>query len=147
MTTQIQDWIRFWFRRNDREFEEQAQRERELVEESDIPPHILAMCSRFDEDRHKRNQFPVGAFFDWIRQRPDGQKPSAEKLLVVAEAGQELLYEAICTADEDDDEEFFVEAYGYWGPLVDAVLEECDREDRDSATGRRLHSVGGPDDR
>ena len=53
-----------------------------------------------------------------------------------AEIGNLLFYEAICTADEEDNAEFFAEAYGYWGPVVDAVLQECDRDYRNSATGQ-----------
>jgi hypothetical protein len=94
-----------------------------------VPPSVLEACSRLDLERHRRNQFPVGAFFDSIdKRRHHGQKPTSEKLLAVAEVGKELLYEAICTADDDDNEEFFVQAYECWGPLVDTLLQECDRE-------------------
>jgi hypothetical protein len=142
--TEMRDWTRFCFRRNDHEFEQEAKRQRELdqaVIEKGVPPSVVEACAWLDLERHQRNQFPVGAFFDSIdKRRHNGQKASVEKLFVVAEAGKELLYEAICTADEDDNEEFFVRAYEYWGPLVDTVLQECDREYRNSSTGRRLQS-------
>jgi hypothetical protein len=64
--------------------------------------------------------------------------------MMVAEIGTELFYAAICAADEDDNEELFVRAYEHWGPLVDTVLQECDREVRNSFTGRRLQSSTGP---
>jgi hypothetical protein len=67
MSTQIQDWIKFWFRRNDREFAEQVEREREqdqkLVEA--CLQKLWRRC-RFDQQRHGRDQFPVGAFFNSI---------------------------------------------------------------------------------
>ena len=140
----VQEWVRFWFRRNDHEFDEEVERQRELHEaaiDRGLPPHLLEACARLDLDRHRRNQFPVGAFFDSIDERRlNGQKASTEKLFVVAEVGRDLLYEAISTADEDDDEEFFLNAYESWGPLVDTVLEECGREYRDPFTGCCLRS-------
>lgn len=140
--TEMHDWIRFWFRRNDHEFEEAAtlQQERDQAAiEGGIPPAVLEACAHLDRERHQRNQFPIGAFFDSIdmRGRP-GKKACTEKLFVAAEVGKELLHEAICTADEDDNVEFFVQAYEAWGPLVDTVLEECDRGYRDSRTGSRF---------
>jgi hypothetical protein len=96
--THLQDWIRFWLKRNDREFEEEAKRERELDKESDLPPDVLALFARLRQEDHARNQSPVGAFFDSINpRRHNGRKASAEKLFVVAEVGKGLLYEAICT--------------------------------------------------
>lgn len=141
---EVHEWVRFWFRRNDHEFEEEVERQRELHEaaiDRGLPPDVLEACARFDLDRHRRNQFPVGAFFDSIdADRHGGRKPTAEKLFVVAEVGKDLLYDAICTADEDDNAKFFVHAYEHWGPLVDAVLQECDRGCRDANTGCRLRS-------
>lgn len=133
-----QDWIRFWLRRNDREFEESFVRRRESEPGSGLPSHVQELFYEFDRNRHQRDQFPLGAFFESIdADRHGGTKPAADKLMVVAEAGQELLYAAICTADDDDNAEFFVKAYSYWGPLVDTVLQECDRDYRDSSSGRR----------
>ncbi len=55
----------------------------------------------------------------------------------VAEIGKVLFYDAICTADEQDNAGFFAEAYSHWGPVVDDVLAECDRDiTRDTKTGR-----------
>ena len=34
----------------------------------------------------------------------------------VAEIGKVLFYDAICTADEQDNAGFFAEAYSHWGP-------------------------------
>ena len=56
--------------------------------------------------------------------------------MVVAEVGAGLFYDAICTADDEDNEEFFIDAYGYWGPLIDEVLQASDRGCRDARTGR-----------
>ena len=88
-------------------------------------------------ERHERIQFPIGVSLELIdKRRHDGHKAHADHLFLVAEGGKELLYEAIVRADGDDNEEFFVQAYENWGPLVDAVLDECGLEYRDSLTGR-----------
>lgn len=134
----IQDWIRFWLRRDEREFEESVARQRELEQESNLPSDVLALLHEHIRDRHQRDRFPVGAFFDSIAaDRHGGTKPTMEKLMAVAEVGKDLLYTAICTADDDDNAEFFVEAYSCWGPLVDAVLAECDLGVRDG-NGHRV---------
>jgi hypothetical protein len=136
----MQDWIRFWLRRNDLEFEESVLRRQEPDHECNLPADIQQMVDQLDRARHERDQFPVGVFFDSIdADRHGGIKPTAEKLFVVAEIGKDLLYEAICTADEDDNAEFFVHAYEHWGPLVDTVLEECDCGARDADSGRCIH--------
>jgi hypothetical protein len=59
-----------------------------------------------------------------------------EDLMKATEIGRRLLVEAICTADDQDNVEFFAAAYGFYGPLIDTVLREYDREDRDTLTGR-----------
>lgn len=135
----MQDWIRFWLRRHDGEFEESIIRGRKSEQETTLPSDVHEMFARLNQERHERDQFPVGAFFDSIdANRHGGRRPTAEKLFVVAEIGKDLLYDAICTADEDDNAEFFVHAYEHWGPLVDTVLQECDRGFRDADTGSRL---------
>ena len=83
----------------------------------------------------ERNNYTVGELLDSI----DGilnPNITAEELMKVAEIGKLLFYEAICTADEEDNAEFFAEAYGYWGPVVDAVLQECGRDYRNADTGQ-----------
>ena len=59
-----------------------------------------------------------------------------EDLMKAAEIGKSLLYEAVCTADDQDNAEFFAAAYSFYGPQVDTVLQECGRENRDTLTGR-----------
>jgi hypothetical protein len=154
MTTDspMHSWIRFWLKRNDHEFEKNAEWTRELdqtVIETDLRPSVREMLAQLTLERHQRNQFPVGAYFDLIdSRRHDGQQASVEQLMMVAEIGADLFFAAICVADDNDNEELFVEAYEHWGPLIDTVLQECDREDRDSFTGRRLRSsTGAHDDR
>ena len=132
----IRSWIRFWLKRNDREFEEEAAAAAAMPDVG-IPQDILDMCARHDLNIHQRNQFPVGAYLDSID--PDkhgGRKADAEKLFTVAEVGADLFLQAIHVADDEDNAGFFVEAYGRWGPLVDAVLTNCDLPDRDTMTGR-----------
>jgi hypothetical protein len=59
-----------------------------------------------------------------------------EDLIEAAEIGSGLFHQAICTADDENDVEFFIEAYEHWGPVVDEVLLACDRGHRDTLTGR-----------
>ena len=137
----MHSWIRFWIKRNDHEFEEQANKDREgdlRLAESGLPLPILDLIAEHDLDRHQRNQFPVGAFFDMIdSQRHGGAKATAEQLVVVAEVGADLFYAAICTADDEDTAEFFIEAYERWGELVDTALEMMGLDYRSTHDGRR----------
>jgi hypothetical protein len=81
---------------------------------------------------------PVGAFFDLIDpRRHHGQKASVEQLMVVAEIGTELFYEAICAGDEDDNEEFFVRACGHWVRWSTPCCRAC--------VGRRARRADGSD--
>jgi hypothetical protein len=59
-----------------------------------------------------------------------------EDLMRAAEIGKYLLYEAVCTADDEDNAQFFEAAYGFYGPLIDTVLQECGRDYRNSQTGQ-----------
>ena len=139
MTTPLRTRIINWLDRHDREFAAQAQRERDQVLPDDrrIPADVMEMFAKYDEDIHKRNQLPVGMLFDFIR-----DQPTANTLLIVAEIGEQLFGAAILAADENDNTEFFAEAYGQWGPLVDAVLEECGLDYRDTLTGHRRRQLG-----
>jgi hypothetical protein len=98
--------------------------------------NLSELLAKADQQEQVRNKLTVGELLDAIDQtlNPD---VTTNKLLAVAEIGKTLLYSAICIADEQDNPEFFEEAYGFWGPLVDAVLEECGLDWRDSFTGRR----------
>ena len=145
----MRSWIRFWLKRNDREFEENVKREREehaeiarRMTEEGRTEHLPLMqfdewIERYDRQLHERNQFPVGAFFDMIdAQRHNGHKATADRLFVVAEVGAELFIHAIHVADEDDNAQFFIDAYERWGELVDTVIQEYSLADRDVQTGR-----------
>lgn len=136
----MHSWIRFWIKRNGHEFEEPAKKDREgdlRLVESGVPLRTLELIAQYDLDCHQRNQFPVGAFFDIINsQRHGGVKATAEQLFVVAEVGADLFYAAICTADDEDNAEFFIKAYERWGELVDTALQECSLPNRDVMTGR-----------
>jgi len=97
--------------------------------------YLRRLMEPFEQQDQERNKLTVGELFDSI----DGilnLNITAGQLMEVAEIGKELLYAAICKADEEDNAEFFVEAYAYWGPVVDLVLEECDLDYRDTMTGR-----------
>jgi hypothetical protein len=80
----------------------------------------------------ERNQYTVGELIDAI----DRKFADTRDLMRLAEIGKYMLYEAVCTADDQDNLEFFVEAYSFYGPLIDTVLQECGRENRDALTGR-----------
>ena len=144
----MRSWIRFRLKRNDREFEENVKREREehaeiarRMTEEGRTEHLPLMqfdewIERYDRQLHERNQFPVGAFFDMIdAQRHNGHKATADRLFV-AEVGAELFIHAIHVADEDDNAQFFIDAYERWGELVDTVIQEYSLADRDVQTGR-----------
>ena len=101
--------------------------------------HLNRLTEAFDrQERDKdqeRDKLTVGELFNSINDHLVAKTPD---LLRVAEIGKYLLIEAICSADEQDNAEFFVEAYESAGPVIDAVLEECGRNWRDSSTGRRM---------
>lgn len=135
--TLMHSWIRFWLKRDDHKFAEYAKHRDEFdqgVADSGVLPDVLEMCAGYDQNLHDRNQFPVGAFFDSIDEH-GGRKPTAERLFVVAEVGADLFYTALCTPDNDDNKEFFVQAYDRWGALVDTALQECDLPHRNVMTG------------
>ena len=109
--TLMHSWIRFWLKRDDHKFAEYAKHRDEFdqgVVDSGVLPDVLEMCARYDQNLHDRNQFPVGA---------------------------DLFYTALCTPDNDDNKEFFVQAYDRWGALVDTALQECDLPHRNVMTG------------
>jgi hypothetical protein len=86
--------------------------------------HLNRLMELVDREDQERNKFTVGELLDSISQTLN-LNISTRDLMKVAEIGQLLFYAAICTADEKDNAEFFVEAYENWGPVVDAVLGEC----------------------
>jgi len=93
------------------------------------------LTEAFHRQARERDKLTVGELYDSINDHLVAKTPD---LLRVAEIGKYLLIEAICSADEQDNAEFFVEAYESAGPVIDAVLEECGRNWRDSSTGRRM---------
>ena len=66
--------------------------------------------------RHQRNQLPVGVFLESVISQVMNHAITTNQLGVVAEIGHDLLYAAICAADEQDVAEFFETAFGHWGP-------------------------------
>jgi hypothetical protein len=101
--------------------------------------YLKRLMEAFDrqewQEARERNKLAVGELFDSINDHLVAKTPD---LVRVAEIGKCLLVEAICTADEQDNAEFFVHAYELAGPVIDALLEECGRDRRDSSTGRRM---------
>jgi hypothetical protein len=90
----------------------------------------------FDREDQERNKLTVGELLDSISCILN-LNITAKDLTKVAKIGELLFSEAICTADDQDNAEFFEEAYCAWGPVVNALLHECGRECRDPLTGRR----------
>lgn len=135
----MHSWIMSWLERDEQEFTRAATRRRERDQVTGglgLPPEVLRMSEELALERHRRDQFPVGVFLDLIdKPQNGGRKLTGEELMVVAQTGRDLFYAAICAADEDDNREFFVCALGYYGPLVDAALEECGLDRRDQLTG------------
>jgi hypothetical protein len=103
-------------------------------------PETMEYLNRFKEDcdreDQERNKLTVGELLDSISCILN-LNITAKDLMKVAEIGKLLFDEAICTADDQDNVEFFDEVYGHCEWAVAAVLQECGREDRDPLTGRR----------
>ena len=96
--------------------------------------HLHRLMEGWGREEQERYKLTVGELLDSINQILN-LNVTAEDLVKVAEIGQLLFYEAVCTADEQDNVEFLAAAYGFYDPLVDTVLEECGREHRDTLTG------------
>ena len=61
-----------------------------------------------------------------------------EELMKITHVGKCVLCEAIVIADRQDDAEFFEAAFSFYGPLIDAALEEMDLPRRCTLCGARL---------
>ena len=59
-------------------------------------------------------------------------------LLKAAEIGKYLFCEAIWLADDQDNTEFFTEAFSFYGPLATAAMEEMGLSDRSTDDGQRV---------
>jgi hypothetical protein len=92
---------------------------------------LLEPGRREDQERRK---LTVGELLDSIDGVLNLNITTAE-LMKAAGIGKELFFGAILTADALDNAEFLVTAYENWAAVVDAVLRECDREDREVWTG------------
>ena len=66
----------------------------------------------------ERKRYTVGELVDDINHRHgiNREFDQTEDLMKAAEIGKSLLYEAVCTADDQDNAEFFAAAYGFYGP-------------------------------
>lgn len=94
-----------------------------------------AFARQTQDAEQERNKLTVGELFHSIN---DHLVAKTSDLLRVAAIGHYLLVEAICSADGQDNIEFFVHAYESAGPVIDTILEECGRDSRDSFTGSRM---------
>lgn len=110
-----------------------------------VPERVKESLRQLDFGELMSRRFPVGMFFDSIKEDYDGgRRPSCTQLMQVAETGKELFYAAIGHIDAN--EEFLEDARSYWGPLVDAALAEMDGsiERRDRVTGEFTVHVWPP---
>jgi hypothetical protein len=97
-----------------------------------------------DLAEHRRNQLPLGWFFELIRRPPNGRKASTTELLGVASIARELLDLVVFTADDDDNTEFFVAAFERWGHMIEDTLAGLsDTYPRDHETGQIIDPLGG----
>jgi hypothetical protein len=122
------------------------ERERGKDDGFTFPEHLKEWEAKYDFGEHIRRRFPVGAFFDSIKEDYDGDwRPSLKQLMQVAETGKDLFYAAIGHIDAT--EEFLDEARGQFGPLVDAALEMMNEsiERRDPVTGEFTIHVWPPE--
>lgn len=153
MTTHrdVQNYVQDWWRRDEQEFVEKVRHQREARarrraaepgQPVSFPTDVEEMVAEGDQQRHYRDQIPVGAYLASVDPSEDDQTITTNQLCVVAEVGHDLLYAAVWQADEQDDAEFFETAFGHWGSLIDAAIAECDLPARCHRCGNVL-----PDDR
>jgi hypothetical protein len=86
------------------------------------------------------DDYRVGDLFALLRS-PDNRfrpnLPSAD-LMKLIQAGKSLVYDAIAAADAQDNVEFFEAAFGFYGPLIDAALEEMSLPQRCTLSGATM---------
>ena len=90
--------------------------------------YLNRFSEEFDRQDQERNKLTVGELLDSINGILN-LNITAKDLMKVAEIGKLLFYQAIITGYDDSNQEFMEEAYGAWGPVVDAILHECDCND------------------
>ena len=88
---EMHHWIRFSFKRNDREFAEEAKRQldRLTIEEGHFADRHGVMCPDGPGNAMSDIQFPIGVSLELIdKRRHDGHKAHADHLFRVAEGGR-----------------------------------------------------------
>jgi hypothetical protein len=75
----------------------------------------------------------------WDFAKAAGMSPNVATadLMKLAEIGKYLFCEAVWLADDQDNVEFFTEAFSFYGPLVTGALEEMGLDHRSTHDGRR----------
>jgi len=91
--------------------------------------HIDAVEAR---ERQERDRYTITTAL-WLAS--EKVVAPTEDLLKVLEWGKKLVLEAICTADDQNNAEFFVTAYEEWGAVIDEVLADCGRPHRNVTSG------------
>jgi hypothetical protein len=73
------------------------------------------------------DEYTVGELLAMLpdyRRGPYDPDTSTVNLMKVTQVGSYLLKCAVAIAYEQNNEEFFEEAFGFYGPLIDAALQE-----------------------
>ena len=146
MTTHqdVQEFVHDWWQTNEQEYAERVQHREEVRRRAaencvPMPPlEVDELAAGWELFRHQRNQLPVGVFLESVIPQVMNHAITTNQLGVVAEIGHDLLYAAICAADEQDVAEFFETAFGHWGPLITAAIAECDLRERCHRCGNVL---------
>jgi hypothetical protein len=153
----VDEWIASWNAKQILDYDEQVAKREELDRRREererreddgyiFPKYLKEQLAQHDFAEHIRRRFPVGTFFDSIKEDYDGdRRASSKQLMQVAEIGMQLFYAAISHIDATT--EFLDDARYEWGALVDAVLERMDGsiERRDPVTGEFTVHVWPPE--
>ena len=145
MTTHqdVQEFVQDWWRRDEQEFaywvkKKEERNQRLIASDHELPLEVVRHMAEYELGLHHRDQVPVGAYLDSVRPQEEDERITTNQLCVVAEIGHDLLYAAVCQADEQDDAEFFETAFSHWGELIEAAITECDLRERCHRCGNVL---------
>lgn len=110
--------------------------------DAETQEHLRRMKEGIDRyearEREERERFTIAGLLDLIH---DHMVAKTEDLLKVARIGRMLFFEAVSTADDQDNTEFFIHAFEDWPDEVWQLMERRQEsfgiEERDRSTGER----------
>ena len=110
--------------------------------------YMERLCEDLDrhdaKEREEHDRLTITAAIDLVN---DHAVAHTEDLLKVARIGQMLFDQAVYTADEQDNTEFFVKAFEEWPDEVTELMEKMQLsfgvEERDQSTGERTGDRNG----